>query len=361
MKNKNIILATGIYPPDIGGPATYVKFLEKELPKFGFKIKVVSYGEGKTNDNIYFVSRRQNIFLRYFKYFWQIWKNRKWADVVFAFDPISSGLPVAIFKVIYPKTLTVIRIGGDFLWEKAIENNWTNKPLSEYYKFPKNKIEKIYIALYSFVFKKFDKIFFSTKWQKGIVENFFNIDKSKLFVIDNPFPDVELFEKESFNKKNFLFVGRLIKLKNVFFLVDVFLKFPQLRLDVVGNGPEFLKIKNKIKNSNIKLKKEVSHKDLLFKIRSSYALILPSITDISPNLILEAIKLKIPVILTKECGFKEKYKNLLYFNPFKKEELEQKIQYLLDRKNYQKYLEVINKIDTNRTYKDFAKDLVKHL
>ncbi len=40
-----ILLATGIYPPDIGGPATYVRHLAQELTKRGTEVTVVTYGE----------------------------------------------------------------------------------------------------------------------------------------------------------------------------------------------------------------------------------------------------------------------------------------------------------------------------
>src|SRR3989344_1308256 len=42
---KNILIATGIFPPDIGGPATYTKILSEELPKLGWEVKVVTYSD----------------------------------------------------------------------------------------------------------------------------------------------------------------------------------------------------------------------------------------------------------------------------------------------------------------------------
>ena len=38
-----ILIATPLYPPDIGGPATYAKILEDELPKQGVTVSVVSF------------------------------------------------------------------------------------------------------------------------------------------------------------------------------------------------------------------------------------------------------------------------------------------------------------------------------
>ena len=39
-----ILIATGIYPPDIGGPATYSSLLVRELTARGHFVDVVTYG-----------------------------------------------------------------------------------------------------------------------------------------------------------------------------------------------------------------------------------------------------------------------------------------------------------------------------
>ncbi len=64
-------------------------------------------------------------------------KLSNWADVVYAHDLVSVGLPCALAKFLKPRTKLVVRLGGDFLWEKAYNNNWTDKPLSSYYQEPK--------------------------------------------------------------------------------------------------------------------------------------------------------------------------------------------------------------------------------
>ena len=42
--NIRILVATGIYPPDIGGPATYSKLLNDELSKYDIDVDVFSFG-----------------------------------------------------------------------------------------------------------------------------------------------------------------------------------------------------------------------------------------------------------------------------------------------------------------------------
>ena len=67
-KNKpiKILIATGIFPPDIGGPATYADKLCQHLPALGCQVSVVSYSDDptiddtRTNVKVFKISRQQN-------------------------------------------------------------------------------------------------------------------------------------------------------------------------------------------------------------------------------------------------------------------------------------------------------------
>src|ERR671911_232041 len=47
----NILIVTGIFPPDIGGPATYVPAMGSELVKRGHKITVVTLSDTLDHDD----------------------------------------------------------------------------------------------------------------------------------------------------------------------------------------------------------------------------------------------------------------------------------------------------------------------
>ena len=40
-----VIIATPLYPPEIGGPATYAEILVHELPKRGIEIELVKFSD----------------------------------------------------------------------------------------------------------------------------------------------------------------------------------------------------------------------------------------------------------------------------------------------------------------------------
>ena len=107
-----------------------------------------------------------------------------------------------------------------------------------------------------------------------------------------------------------LFVGALIRTKNAASLVktsaDLRGKF---RLILVGDGPERGKIEGLVKRLNLKEKVvllgQKPHDETMATIRACDALVISSICEQVPNVVLEALALGKPVISTKVGGIPE--------------------------------------------------------
>src|SRR3989338_2858552 len=113
--NKRILIATGIYPPDVGGPATYSRTLFEELPLRGLSVEVVTYGELLVSDSalVHRVSRRVLKGIRHTIYFFKVfWYGRR-ADVIFAQDTVSAGLPALVAATLLRKKF-LLKIVGDY-------------------------------------------------------------------------------------------------------------------------------------------------------------------------------------------------------------------------------------------------------
>lgn len=343
------IFATPIYPPEIGGPSVYSKKLKEGLEKKGHLIKIVSY-QGLRN---------YPQPLRFFLYFLKLFKNARDCDAIYAFNLVSCGLPAAFTNTILRKKF-YIRIGGDFLWERAVEAGRCFKPLREYYQDKKTIKEKFWMLLIKKVFKKTNKIIFTSNFQRNIYLKTFKFENEKTIIIQNPFPEIEIIDNQlPVNRRQLLWAGRLIKLKNIDFLIDVFYKVllktnENLILKIVGDGPAKKGLKT---DEKVIFSPSLSHQELLKEIQQSYICILPSLTEITPNFALECIKLQKPILLTKETGYYEDFKdNLIFIDPRNKDDLEEKIIYLLDVGNYLNYIERIKKIPTQRSWEDVIKE-----
>ncbi|OGZ37429.1 MAG: hypothetical protein A3E90_00645 [Candidatus Portnoybacteria bacterium RIFCSPHIGHO2_12_FULL_40_11] len=356
-----ILIASGIFPPDIGGPAVYVKKLADELKKKNIEISVITYSDSQKDysDNFPLVRiiRGRSLLIRYFFYFRNLFKIAKDAHIIYAQDLFSSGLPSALVKKFLKKKL-IIRLGGDFLWEKAVEKGWSEKPLSRYYEKTKNFKERLFFWLGRQVLKTADLVIFSTSWQKEIYFKNYKIKKEKAKIIENPFPQDKPFSKAANNQK-IIFAGRLIKLKNIDYLIKSFklilVKNPDLRLEIIGQGPQKKYLEKITRENNLEknviFRDKLSFQKLTQEISKCFLVILPSLSEVSPNLALECIKLKKPILLTKETGFYERFKNnLIFIDPFNQKDLTDKINYLLDGENYKKYQERISLISADYSW-----------
>ncbi len=105
-----ILIATGLYPPEIGGPATHTVLLESELTARGHVVSVFPFRE----------SRHLPKILRHVHYCYRLWRLCRKTDVVLAQDVLSVGLP-ALLAAKLSRTPLVVRVPGDYAWEQSTQ------------------------------------------------------------------------------------------------------------------------------------------------------------------------------------------------------------------------------------------------
>src|SRR3989344_5644320 len=103
-----VLIATGLYPPEIGGPATHTKLLEEKLPVYGIKVDVVPFR----------IVRFLPVGVRHLVYAWHLLRRAYRADVLLAQDTISVGLPAALVSRMTRLQL-IVRVPGDYAWEQG--------------------------------------------------------------------------------------------------------------------------------------------------------------------------------------------------------------------------------------------------
>jgi glycosyltransferase involved in cell wall biosynthesis len=329
-----ILICTGIYPPDVGGPAKYAKHLEIEFITKGHQAKVLSYK----------IEKKLPVILRHFIYFLKVCFNLKNVDFIIGLDLVSTGFPSVLAARIFHKKI-VVRIGGDFLWETYVEKTGNLITLEDFYgKMPPLPLKhKIIYLLQKFTIENSSAISFNSFWQRKIFEKVYKMNQNKVFVVEN-FYGPKITEEEP-KKKNFLFAGRQIKFKNLKIIEEIFDELKKegsnIKLDIISN-----------------LKEE----ELREKIRGCYALIVPSITDFAPNFIIEGLAFNKPFILTRNCGLHEKLKEIgIFVDPFNKEDIKNKILFLADEKNYQEYKKRVKNFNFTHSWQEIANEFINIL
>lgn len=323
-QSKSILIATGIFPPDIGGPASFGKTLSAELAR-DHKVTVVTYSsvwKSREDQNMPFkvvrIWRKTPWLLRHFIYFSKTFFAVKKHDIIFSLSALNSGIASLISTKLFRKKFFV-KVVGDRAWEASSGAGKTSLMLDDFQKSKKKgKVRMIY-KLQSWVCRNADGIIVPSQYLAGVVSGW-GVKPQKIHVIYNgtDFQPAEL-TKEGARKKigisgNILLsVGRLVPWKGFRMLVKI---MPQLleinqffRLIIVGDGSEKNKLEAMVKNLGLEKKVYLVGKknqsELATYLAAADIFVLNTGYEGFSHQIIEAMRAGVPIITTTAGGNKE--------------------------------------------------------
>lgn len=322
-----ILITSGITPGEVGGPGQYGPELAREFARSGHRAKLKGYT----------LEHRLPIGLRHFYFLLKIIPRAVWADVIITLDTFSVGLPsVLIGRLLYKQT--IVRVGGDFLWETYVRRTGemiTLRTFNE--RMPALSVkEKIIYRLTRWLCSEADILAFNTEWQKEIWMRSYPIEEHKTKIMRNFIPPKAQSSMPA--EKLFIWAGRKTIFKNIEALIRASSKIdePDFRLELIT---------------------DMSHEEVLKKLSGCYAVALPSLSDVCPNFILEAISFNKPFVMTRETGIQEICNSGGYFvDPLNEQEIENGIRQLLDENIYQRKLAELQSATNERSWSDIAYD-----
>lgn len=340
---QRILITTGIFPPDIGGPATYGELLAGALSDRGFKVCVLTYSkklrtgghDAKYKFKVIRVWGRWPIWVKHFIFGIKLLGLARKYDIVYALNVWSAGFPSLIVSKIFKKKL-VIRIVGDYAWEVGVGKGKVSTLIDDFQKLKKGGWIGALSKLQGQVCKKADAVIVPSKYLAGIVKGWETspvrdseslqrsisnrISESKIKIIYNSvdFKTSNLSKEEARNKIGIhgniiLSVGRLMPWKGFRMLIKIMPRVLELkqfaRLVVVGDGPDKKALDAMIKNMGLDQKVflvgKKSKEELATYLAAADMFILNSGYEGFSHQILEAMTVGIPVIASVAGGNKE--------------------------------------------------------
>ncbi|RZD44074.1 MAG: hypothetical protein CXT78_07165 [Thaumarchaeota archaeon] len=227
--------------------------------------------------------------------------------------------------------------------------------------------------------KKCDKIICAGKKEISVLKDVFKISESRIEHVINP-QDLQLFKKRTKleackklgiddGKNYFLYVGRLTINKGIENLLEIFKEiesiYPEFKLVFIGDGP----LKNKIEefknmnklNEKIILEGRLSHNKIAYYYNASSILFHIGTSGGLPNVIIEGVASKIPIIASKNNAnidfINEELGTGIIINPNDNVELKKSIKKILD--NPEKYTQKIPEIIKESSFEKFGERLEK--
>ena len=324
---KRILILTGIFPPDIGGPATQLDALSRELIKNGYQVKVLTFGE-KEKEYPYLVKKVSNSWPFPLKRFFYLANGLSLgfkSDILYNQDLYTSGLTALILKKFLRKPL-VTRFVGDSAWEKASSRGWTSDDIFTF----QDKKYSWKIELYKKIRKKIlsnsDRIIVVSHFLENLVGKI-GVNTEKVKVIYNSIDflevDFDLKSKEEL-KNNFGFksiviltIARLTPWKGVDMLIEIMpelvKKYDKINLVVVGQGKELDKLKRLSQSLSLEkivlFRGKLNRQDTMDHLKAADLFVLNTNYEGMSHCLLEAMKTKTPIITTKAGGNPETIKD----------------------------------------------------
>ncbi len=285
------LLISGIYPPDIGGPATFIPAFGAFLRDSGADVEVITLSPNRNEvlqedfGKVIKIRRAKLKLIRFIEVTWQIYTRSRNADIIFA-----NGLyeEAAVANLIRRKKL-VFKIVGDPIWERFRNSSKLSYNLDEYHFSQLSTKLKLERFLFNWSLSRANIITSPGSKLAKTIENIYGV--KNIQVIENGIDPPSYSETTDFNY-DLISVSRLVKWKRIDLLIRAASRTKSTLL-VIGEGPEEYELKslaNQI-NAQIHFMGSISKKEILMYLQQSRIFALVSSYEGLSFSLLEALSL----------------------------------------------------------------------
>lgn len=307
----NIIQVSSYYPPHLGGQENAVQGLATQLAKAGHTTHVFASAKGSQAG----VKNEAGV------------RVHRMRSLVFGHAPIMPWFPIALFFKAKPGAVIHLHIGQAFTPEMV----WLVSKLRGlkyiahlHIDFEPSGPAGILLPLYKRlvlrrVLQSAAAVVTLNQKTRRLVRDGYGYGGT-IRIMNNGLDDAFfVMRRPSFAKRpphtlRLLFVGRLSKQKNVLPLLEAIAATKRrVHLDIIGEGPERETIQMAIKRlrlKNVTLHGRQERGDVLQFYQSCDALVMPSLYEAQPLVLLEAMAARIPIIGTRVIGVEDHIKGV---------------------------------------------------
>lgn len=305
MKNMHILIATGLYPPESGGPATYTRILEELLPKKGVQVTVVPFS----------TVRAYPRGIRHILYFWKILRTGKKVTHILALDPVSVGFPACIASMFRFKKF-IVKVVGDYAWEQGTQK-WGVKDLLDEFVKKGGYPWRVHVLrmMQTFVAKRAKKIITPSAYLQKIVASW-GVSPRRIIVIPNAVPNIARAHKTTlrsvlrYHEIIIITIARLVPWKGVEGLIQAVSQasplLPPYKLLIVGDGPKLASLEALVEKSDIKdhvvFTGSLRHDIAMRYLNAADIFVLNTAYEGFSHLVLESLALGTAVVTTAVGG-----------------------------------------------------------
>lgn len=311
-----IILATPVYPPEIGGPATYTKELATRL-RDAHEIVIVAYTinlEIIPGTTLFTASKRRPLPLRFLKYIAVLYKASRGADVIYVQNAMVAGLPAVLVGMVRGIPV-VLKFVGDEAWERASQERRTKKRLEEFLTHPDGGLRTyVRMQIQGFALRHANIVTTPSVYLRDAIVRTYGIENERAVVNYNAAEeDIETPFAVTPIPHQIVTTARLVEWKGIDGIIRAVAilkkKYSDVRAIIAGDGPEEEKLKSLAKESGVsdcvRFTGRVSRAETWHLRKSSEVYVLNSTYEGLPHTALTSFAARIPMVATDIPGTNE--------------------------------------------------------
>jgi len=306
-----VVVVSGIWPPDSGGPASHAPALADFLAARGHGVEVVTTADGEPAARSYpvtWASRRSP--LRHVRATSLVRGAARRADVVYA----TSMIRRAATGTALARRPLVVKLVSDEAFERATRTGRYAGTLDEF-QASGGLRTRFLRATRTQALRRARHVFCPSAYLRAIALGW-GLDAAAVSVLPNPAPPVPALPPRDELRREFelagnvvVFAGRLGPQKAVDTLLSAISAVPDLTLVVAGDGPERGALERRTReldlDGRVRFLGGVPREDVLRLFRAADASVLPSAWENFPHTVVEALAVGCPVIATAVGGVPE--------------------------------------------------------
>ena len=374
----DILITVGIFPPDIGGPASFVPKIAKYLINKGHNVKIICLSDKehltyKDDINVIRINRNSPIIFRWLKTIVKIYSNSKKSDLIFV---NGLGTETTIANLFIRKKV-IRKIVGDPVWERVYNKNLIDESFDDFQENNHGLFISLQKMIRNWSINKSNLIITPSQHLKNFIDKI-GFDKN-IFVINNGV-NIEQHNKVVLENNiiQLLVVSRLVSQKNIDSIIKAVkvMENENIILNIVGDGSEINNLKLLVKKYELDKKinfiGKIENTKLNEYLKNADIFIQASNYEGLPHSILEAMNFEIPILSTDVGGcsvlLNKGERGYIIPMPVSEVEISEGIRKIINNKNEAKskarlaknYLNQEHNFNTNaEIYDEKIKEVVK--
>jgi glycosyltransferase involved in cell wall biosynthesis len=306
-----VVVVSGIWPPDPGGPASHAPALADFLHGRGHGVEVVTTAHtspASREYRVHWVSRRS--VLRHVRSVLTVRTHARGADVVYA----TSMIRRAALGARLARTPLVVKLVSDEVFERATRSGRFEGTLADFQQVGGARTWLLRATRNAAV-RSASHVFSPSAYLRAIAIRW-GLDADRISVLPNPAPEVptlptrdELRADLGLDGFVLVFAGRLGPQKAVGVLLGALADLRDVTLLIAGDGPDRATLERRTRElgleERVRFLGSVPREEVLRLFAAADASALPSAWENFPHTVVEALVVGCPVIATAVGGVPE--------------------------------------------------------